>query len=122
MTIIPTKKTFHLGRLCFYILSLLALYLPKWDYMMRESICYWYQNYGILCPTCGGTRSFLHFMHFHFTDAFHYNSVLTLGVYPFLMLLMLQDAFVIISNSFFGTHYASLLLFFMNLFNIRRVS
>lgn len=121
MRIIPHKHPFHLGRLLLYSIALLAIYSLDLHKLMSESICFWYNTYGFLCPTCGGTRSFLHFMHFNFVQAFHYNSALTLGLYPLAAFLVCQDSVSIILNCFFGKKLPSLLLFFMNLFNRREI-
>lgn len=119
MTIIPEKNMFHLGRLSLYFISLLLIYIPHLDYLMTESICYWYTHYGLMCPMCGGTRSFLNYMHLQFATAFSYNSALTLGLYPILSFLVLHDLYTIISNCFFGSQKVSLLLYFFNLLNRR---
>lgn len=121
MPIIPHKSFFHLARLVLYLLALLIIYSLDLTYLMSESICYWYTNFDVLCPMCGGTRSFLNFVHLNFSQAFHYNAALTIGLYPLASILVVQDAFAIISNVIFKTHRRSLLLFFADLFNLREV-
>lgn len=121
MRIIPYKSTWHIGRLAFYIATLLLIYSIDLEKLMTESICYWYTTYNVLCPTCGGTRSFLNFLHLNFLEAFNYNSALTLGLYPLATFLVIQDAFAIFVNTFSHKQLPSLLLFFMNLFNRRNV-
>lgn len=121
MKVIPKKNIFHLSRLGIYFFAILCIYIPNLDYLMSTSICYWYNNYQLLCPMCGGTRSFLNFMHLRFYQAFLYNSPLTLGLYPIMLFLILQDSYTIIANSFFNKNGISLLLYFMNLFNRRKI-
>lgn len=37
--------------------------------------CYFYKNYGILCPSCGGTRCVTNFFQGNLTEAFKYNKI-----------------------------------------------
>ncbi len=117
----PTPSFWHLIRLFLYLLlipiGLIGIQTP----LATKSICYWYTHYSILCPMCGGTRSFLHFITLQFKAAYTYNPVLTLSVYPIATLLVLQDAYIILANTLFHKDKISLLLFFLNLFNKKEV-
>ncbi|WP_416388413.1 DUF2752 domain-containing protein [Holtiella tumoricola] len=107
----------HLLRLFCYLLIIPLGFIASHTSLANESICYWYTHYNLLCPMCGGTRSFIHFITFQFQQAYSYNPVLTLSVYPIMAFLVLQDSYTIIANHFFSRNQSSLLLFFINLLN-----
>lgn len=37
--------------------------------------CYFYKNYGILCPSCGGTRCVINFFRGNLTESLKYNII-----------------------------------------------
>lgn len=117
----PIPSFWHLIRLTLYLLLIPIGMIGIQTPLATKSICYWYTHYSILCPMCGGTRSFLHFITLQFKEAYTYNPVLTLSVYPIATLLILQDSYAILANSLFHKDKASLLLFFLNLFNKKEV-
>lgn len=119
MSIIPTKNIWHIGRLMIYFFALILIYSLQGSFLASESICYWYTNFDFICPMCGGTRSFLHFMYLDFSTAFSYNQALTLGLYPIGAFLVVQDSYAIVTNSFFQKKNTSMLLYFLQLFNRR---
>ena len=56
--------------------------------------CFWRDNFGFLCPGCGGTRALVSLLHLDFSRAFHYNEAFTCGLYPALFLFFLFDTVV----------------------------
>lgn len=121
MNIYPNTNRWHLLRLGLYLSLIPISILFSRTSLASDSICYWYTHYHILCPMCGGTRSFLHFITFNFQEAYTYNPALTLSTYPIATLLILQDSYAILANRYFHQHQVSLLLFFTNLFNKKEV-
>ena len=51
--------------------------------------CFWQENYGLSCPSCGSTRCVINLINCNFHDAFFYNPFLfILIVYLFLLDLL----------------------------------
>ena len=51
--------------------------------------CFWLENYGFYCPSCGSTRCVISIMHGDFSSAFFYNPFLfILIIYLFLLDLL----------------------------------
>lgn len=77
------------------LLVLLIYIILKTDLINLIPECFIRKNFGILCPSCGGTRMVFSIMNFKFIEAFKYNPVL------FLILLYLGVInFIYIINSF----------------------
>ncbi len=60
------------------------------------SLCIGYILTGRLCPGCGGTRAFVNMLHFNFTDAFDFNPVVALFIFPAFMLLFVNDLYAFV--------------------------
>lgn len=55
--------------------------------------CFFYSNFGILCPTCGATRCVFNFFSFNFGLSFAYNQyIFCLIAYSFLVFVFLNIA------------------------------
>ncbi len=75
-------------------IALTLLYrLMKFDYYKIIPACWIYQNTGILCPACGGTRCLTFMLQGNFFKAFSSHSLFFVGI---LYLLLLN--FLIIIN------------------------
>ena len=94
-----TKKTFFsVVRILVYVAFLLFFALIPMEIIEKGSLCQWYNTFGIVCPTCGFTRGFSNFMHFDFAKSYMYNPVLTLFAAPAVILIMIEDVFVMIKR------------------------
>lgn len=60
------------------------------------SICAFVNTWGILCPSCGGTRAFASVMHLDFTGAIAYNPVVALLFVPVFLLVTGNDLYCLI--------------------------
>ena len=63
--------------------------------------CFWKENFGITCPSCGITRATKSLIHFHIHDAMEYNGFYTLILVPFVLILFFNDAFMILKRKIF---------------------
>ncbi len=52
-----------------------------------------YEKTGIICSTCGVTRSFTLIMHGNFTEAFRYNQIFVLAIFPIFTFLFIDDTY-----------------------------
>jgi len=62
----------------------------KYINLMPE--CYFREHYGILCPSCGGTRCVINFLNGNFLEALKYHVVFFITI---LYLIMLNIVFII---------------------------
>ncbi|MGL4345538.1 MAG: DUF2752 domain-containing protein [Cellulosilyticaceae bacterium] len=120
MSIYPSKRIFDILRLSFYACVLLGLLLIDTSTLKQQSICFWYNQKQILCPSCGGTRSFLYFVSGDLLSAYAYHPLFTTTIYPIGLILVLQDTYAILVNWRTDKKTPSLLLYFFNLFDWRQ--
>lgn len=80
----------------FYIAFLLFFALLPLESIREHSFCIYSNFFNLKCAGCGVTRAFCAFMHFDFAQAYNFNSVFTLSVFPLSLLLMLQDTVAIV--------------------------
>lgn len=62
----------ELGILCLVLILFLAI---KCKITSLLPSCYIYKTFGILCPSCGGTRCVIHFMLGNFKESFFYHPI-----------------------------------------------
>lgn len=93
-------KLFRILRLIFYIVFFLLFLLIPTSYFTKSSICFYYNKYHIICPTCGVTRAFSFLMHFQYQEAFMYNPVFTTTFGPMCIFLFTEDLINIVINLF----------------------
>lgn len=61
----------------FFIIEVLIIFLIMIFILKGITLpeCYFYKNYGILCPSCGGTRCVTNFFRGNLTESFKYNKI-----------------------------------------------
>ena len=59
------------------IILIVISFIINCKYITGVSQCYIFQNTGILCPSCGGTRCIQSLLQGDIVSAFHYNFVIT---------------------------------------------
>lgn len=59
------------------IILIATSFIINCKYITGVSQCYIFQNTGILCPSCGGTRCIQSLLQGDIVSAFHYNFVIT---------------------------------------------
>lgn len=83
-------------RLIAYFGIILALVLCMVNQIYLK--CYYVQTYGITCPTCGATRATLSIFKGKFLTAIEYNPFYALVVFPFFIIFMVEDLYIIIKR------------------------
>ncbi len=89
------KFTFKKFRILLYIILGILLCIFKFTNFLIDS-CYIYQNFHILCPTCGITRATIAILNLDFVNAIHYNAYFTLVLFPIFLVLTLEDIYCFI--------------------------
>ena len=87
------KIKFDLVRLVIYIISIILVI-----YIVTKNIaipCYWNENYGLICPSCGLTRATKNILQFNFYEAIKNNMFYTCIIIPFLFFLLINDWYII---------------------------
>ncbi|MGI5897257.1 MAG: DUF2752 domain-containing protein [Oscillospiraceae bacterium] len=76
----------------------IALLLLFGDQIIRENLlpCFWVQNFGKECATCGATRAVVSVLHGNFSAAAAYNPVVAFAVLPIFGFLLLSDLAVLL--------------------------
>lgn len=90
------KIKFEYVRIVIYVISIILTILTIVGKI--NLLCYWKENYGILCPACGLTRATISIMQFKFQKAFELNAFYTIVLIPFVLILVLNDLYVIIKR------------------------
>ena len=90
------KQILRIIRLAFYTVFFIVFALIPTEAVSRHSICLYKNVTGNNCPTCGVTRAFSSIMHFKFIDAFNFNQVFTLVIFPISLIVILEDSINII--------------------------
>ena len=60
-----------------FIILIIMSFIINCKYITGVSQCYIFQNTGILCPSCGGTRCIQSLLQGDIVSSFHYNFVIT---------------------------------------------
>lgn len=76
------------------IIFIIILYLfIETGYVNMIPECFWYKNFGILCPSCGGTRCVINFVKGDLLTSFQFHPILFLV----LLYIMVLNIVVIIN-------------------------
>lgn len=67
--------------------------------------CFWYENFGILCPSCGGTRCIISFFNWDFYNSFMYNPVFFLTIIYIIILNLVTIIYLITKKSYLKCIY-----------------
>lgn len=94
------KIKFEHVRIIIYIISIILVILVVSGKI--KTSCFWYDNYKILCPSCGLTRATNNILKFNFSDAFKNNAFYTAILFPFLIILLLNDIYVLLKRYIFN--------------------
>lgn len=84
------KKIFRCIRIALYIVLAITLFILKFTDILN-STCHIYENFGVLCPSCGITRATKALLDLNFPLAVTYNSYYTLILFPVLFVLLIDD-------------------------------
>lgn len=90
------KVKFEYVRIIIYVVSICFAILAAIDKINLS--CYWQEKYGILCPACGLTRATISILQFKFREAFELNAFYTSVLIPFVLILVVNDLYVIIKR------------------------
>lgn len=91
------KKIFRIFRIILYFIAFLYLLVKEPNGEYTFIICPSKSLFNVDCYLCGMTRAFISMFHFKFINALNYNP-LVIVIYPLLILLAIQDTFVILKN------------------------
>lgn len=87
------KDKFAFVRIIIYIISVILVILVRIGIL--KTSCYWYDNYGITCPSCGLTRATNNILNLKFKEAFGYNAIYTCSLFPLLIILIINDLYIL---------------------------
>lgn len=83
-------------RIVAYILVVLAVVLCANGKIYLG--CMFFEEFGVICPTCGATRATLAMLSGNIISAIEYNAFYSLVILPFVIFLILEDLYVIITR------------------------
>lgn len=90
--------TLRIARLTFYLIFFLTFIIIPTEVFLDGTICLIRIATGMSCPTCGVTRAFSSIMHLNIIDAFQFNPIFTIMIFPICVSVFIQDAFIIIRD------------------------
>ncbi len=94
-------------RLILYFIVIFAIVLcAKGRMNMR---CIFLEKFGFTCPTCGATRATFAMLSGNILSAIEYNAFYSLVIFPFVVIFILEDFYVIITRSIFKKSKFSLI-------------
>lgn len=103
------KFIFRIIRLVFYICLFSIFALIPTEVISKRTICLYKHATGNNCPTCGVTRAFSSIMHLKFIDAYNFNQVFTLIIFPIALIIIIEDVVNIIISFVIRKENCSLL-------------
>lgn len=71
--------------------------------------CHFVESFGITCPACGATRATISILKGDILAAIEYNAFYSLVVFPFFIIFMLEDVYVVLKRSVLKTLEISLI-------------
>ena len=107
------QKIFRLLRIVFYILAFFYLLFSEVKEEYTFIFCPSKSLFDIDCYLCGMTRAFILSFHFNFIDAFRLNPLVII-FYPMLILLAIQDTFIIVKDKILKKENTSFLEYLIN--------
>lgn len=103
------KNIFPIIRIVFYLSLFIYFSIVSFEKISSSSLCLMYEKTGIICSTCGVTRAFTLIMHGNFIDAFKYNQVFVLAIFPIFSFLFIEDTYTYIKRLIIKKYKPSLL-------------
>ena len=103
------KQILRIIRLVFYTVFFIVFALIPTEIVSKHSICLYKNATGNNCPTCGVTRAFSSIMHFKFIEAYNFNQVFTLVIFPISLIIIIEDSINIIISLVIRKENCSLL-------------
>jgi len=94
-------------RLAFYLFVIISVTLCATNQIYLK--CYFVENFGITCPTCGATRATLAILKGNIISAIEYNSFYSLVIFPFFIIFVIEDIYIVIKRSILRTLNISLI-------------
>lgn len=105
---IRKKRIISLVRVGIYLFIILYVLLLGKNVYMGVDICPLHRILGVLCPTCGATRAALSLLHLDIKAALDYNPVYTLGVFPIMAIIVIEDIQTVFVRLFSKKHRQSI--------------
>ena len=99
------NEKFGIVRAIIYIISIVLILLVVIGKI--KTSCYFKDNFGIICPSCGLTRATKSIIQLKFSEAFQYNAVYTCAVLPFLIILLINDFYTLFQRYVLKRHNIS---------------
>ena len=90
------KLKFQDVRLVIYIVSIIIVLFVFIGKISPK--CFFYENYGFLCPACGLTRATISILQLKILNAIKYNAFYTLVLMPLLAILLIDDIYTIVKR------------------------
>ena len=94
-------------RLAFYLFVVISVTICAVNEIYLK--CYFVENLGITCPTCGATRATLSIIKGNIISAVEYNAFYSLIILPAFIIFMVEDLYIIIKRSILKTSDISLI-------------
>lgn len=112
------KSTFKILLIQFFILLFLgcAFLFFKFAPDFLFPSCFWLENFGIICPSCGATRSFQSLFEGDFVSAFFYNPFIFVLFFYLLILDVIYSFNNLLGKNYFKFLYPKpwkIILFFV---------
>lgn len=95
----PPKKFLYIAMAVRLVIwAGIALLLFFGEEMIQENLlpCFWVQNFGKECATCGATRAVVSILHGDFAGAAAYNPVVAFAFFPIVSFLLVSDLAVLL--------------------------
>ena len=100
----PEKKVYltiaKAARIAVWALLAAALLFGKEFVAGHYLPCFWYEHFGWECSTCGASRAVVSLLSGDFSAAVEFNPVVTLGLVPVFIFLLLSALAVVVWNLF----------------------
>lgn len=93
-----------LARIAFYAFVFVMLMLVPTTFFEQQSLCIYYNLFGVKCIGCGTTRAVANLLHGNLTRALEFNSLAVYLYFPLFGTLFLNDTYCVI-RGFFDKSY-----------------
>lgn len=90
------NNKFNYIRILIYIISVVLVVLVNMKIINIG--CFFKDNFGIICPSCGITRATMNIIHLNLGKAIKNNSFYTIVLVPLLMFFVINDIYVFIKR------------------------
>ncbi len=95
-------------RLGVYAFVILYAFIFGNNVYMGMDICPVHRIFSLLCSTCGATRAALSLIQLDIRGALDYNPVFTLGVFPIMAVIAVEDVFTVVYRELTKKHRESI--------------